>query len=115
MFKSVTTFDKPHDIYYHGVFCGLKMFLKEENMNTITIKIDGQFVSKSSKNAVAAGSSNVCNLEFVFDESWRGFAKRVLWRDSKGENLTSIILTPEIENELVYKSTVPSSVTTSAG
>ena len=84
-------------------------------MNTITIKIDGQFVSKSSKNAVAAGSSNACNLEFVFDESWRGFAKRVLWRDSKGENLTSIILTPEFENELVYKSTVPASVTGSAG
>lgn len=79
-------------------------------MNSITIKINGQFVTKSSKNAGAAGSSNVTKMKFVFDESWRGFAKRVLWRDSKGENLTSIILTPDIENELTYSSTIPQSV-----
>ncbi len=79
-------------------------------MNSITIKINGQFVTKSNKNAGAAGSSNVAKIEFVFDESWRGFAKRVLWRDSKGENLTSIILSPDLENELTYFSTVPQSV-----
>ncbi len=79
-------------------------------MNSITIKINGQFVTKSTKNAGAAGSSNSSEIKFVFDESWRGFAKRVLWRDSKGENLTSIILTPDIENELTYFSTIPQSV-----
>lgn len=79
-------------------------------MNSITIKINGQFVTKSSKNAGAAGSSNASEVKFVFDESWRGFAKRVLWRDSKGENLTSIILTPDLENELTYFSTIPQSI-----
>ena len=78
-------------------------------MNTITIKIDGQFVTKSSKNAGAAGSSNSCELNFEFDESWLGFAKRVVWRDSKGENPTSILLAQDLENPLLYKSTIPSS------
>ena len=89
---------------------GVFAYKKEVNMNSITIKINGQFVTKSTKNAGAAGSSNVTNIKFIFDESWRGFAKRVLWRDSKGENLTSIILTPDIENELTYFSTIPQSV-----
>lgn len=84
-------------------------------MSIVTIKIDGQFVTKSSKNASAAGSSSVCELKFIFDESWRGFAKRVLWRDSKGENLTSIILTPDLEQELTYLSAVPQNVTGSPG
>lgn len=84
-------------------------------MDSVIIKINGQFVTKSSKNACAAGSSNVCSLKFIFDESWRGFAKRVLWRDCKGENLTSIILTPDLEDSLTYTSAVPSSVTASYG
>lgn len=79
-------------------------------MNSITIKINGQFVTKSTKNAGASGSSNASEIKFVFDESWGGFAKRVLWRDSKGENLTSIILTPDLEKELTYFSTIPQSV-----
>jgi len=84
-------------------------------MNTITIKINGQFVTKSSKNAGAAGSSNACGIKFVFDESWLGFAKRVIWRDSKGENPTSILLTQDLENPLVYTTSIPPSVTGSAG
>ncbi len=84
-------------------------------MNTITIKIDGQFVTKSSKNAGAAGSSNACELKLIFDESWLGFAKRVIWRDSKGENPTSILLTQDLENPLVYTTSIPPSVTGSEG
>ena len=84
-------------------------------MNSVTININGQFVSKNTKNAGAAGSSNSCEVRFEFDNSWRGFAKRVLWRDSKGENLTSVILVPEIGNGLEYVSTVPAGVTGSPG
>ena len=84
-------------------------------MNGITIKVNGQFITKSSKNAGAAGSSNTCSLKFVFDESWQGFGKRVLWRDSKGENLTSIILVPDISGKQEYASYVPGSVTNTPG
>ena len=84
-------------------------------MNTITVKVNGQFVTKNTKNLCAAGSSNLPDILFSFDESWRGFGKRVLWRDSKGENLTSIILVPKTDDELTYVSAVPSTVTQSAG
>ena len=87
--------------------------VKEEIMNSITIKINGQFASKSSKNIGAAGSS--AEIKFIFDESWKNYAKRVLWRDCKGENLTSIILVPDIENPDTYISGVPSSVMKEAG
>ena len=70
----------------------------KQNMNTITIKVKGQFASKSTKNAGAAGSQGA-KVKFVFDETWRNFAKRVLWRNSHGENLTSVILTPDIEDQ----------------
>ena len=79
-------------------------------MNGITIKINGQFLTKSSKNAGAAGSSNSCELKFIFDESWLGFAKRVIWRDSKGENCTTVLLSPEMENPNVCISSIPSKV-----
>ena len=84
-------------------------------MNTITININGQFISKSSKNAGAAGNSNAVDLKFIFDESWRGFGKRVLWRDSKGENLTSIILTPNVSGTLEYNSYIPQIATAFPG
>ena len=74
-----------------------------------TINIKGQFVSKNSKNAGAAGSSNLNNLKFIFDESWAGCGKRVIWRDSKGENPTSIILAPGMGNSLEYDSYIPHS------
>lgn len=81
----------------------------------LTIHINGQFVSKSSKNVFPTGSANTAELQFIFDESWLGYAKRVLWRDAKGENLTSVLLSPEPMQKNIYKSIVPSAVTTSAG
>jgi len=80
-------------------------------MENIIIKINGQFVSKSSKNAGSAGSSETTMLTFVFDDSWNGYAKRVIWRDAKGENETSIILVPDVaESTSCYTSTVPAEV-----
>ena len=72
-------------------------------MNSLTITVKGHYVEKSGKNAGAAGSSNTCRLKFVFDESWRGYSKRVLWRDSRGENLTSVILSPKIGESRIGK------------
>ena len=85
-------------------------------MSSITININGQFVSKSSKNIGAAGSANAIELIFNFDEEWLGLAKRIIWRDSKGENETSVILVPEVEeSSFRYLTYVPASVTTETG
>ena len=81
----------------------------------VTIHINGQFVSKSSKNVNPTGSANTAELQFIFDDSWLGYAKRVLWRDAKGENLTSVLLSAEPMQKNIYNSTVPTAVTTSAG
>lgn len=84
-------------------------------MNDIIIKVSGQFISKNSKNAGAAGEANSCSIKFCFDSSWAGFSKRVLWRDSKGENLTSVILVPDIENQSEYNSIIPACITKTSG
>ena len=84
--------------------------------NTIKIEINGQFIKKSSKNAGAAGSGNSQNLEIIFDESWLGFGKRIIWRDAKGENETSIILVPKAEEDnLIYETIIPFEATREAG
>ena len=84
-------------------------------MKDIVIKVSGQFISKNSKNAGAAGDANSCSITFCFDSSWTGFSKRVLWRDSKGENLTSVILVPDIENQSEYKTSIPPCITKTQG
>ena len=81
----------------------------------LKIHINGQFVSKSSKNALPTGSANTTELQFIFDDSWLGYAKRVLWRDAKGENLTGVLLSAEPMQKNIYNSTVPTAVTQSAG
>ncbi len=84
--------------------------------NTIKIEINGQFIKKSSKNAGAAGSANSQNLEIIFDESWLGFGKRIIWRDAKGENETSVILAPKAEEDnLVYETIIPPEATKEMG
>lgn len=84
--------------------------------NTIKIEINGQFIKKSSKNAGAAGSGNTQNLEIVFDESWLGFGKRIIWRNAKGENETSVILIPKAEGDnLIYETTIPPEATGEMG
>ena len=84
--------------------------------NTIQININGQFVSKSSKNAGSAGSGNTVELFIKFDEGWAGFAKRIVWKNAKGENETHVLLVPEIESEnLSYKTTIPGEALTECG
>lgn len=85
-------------------------------MNSITVNINGQFVTKSAKNVGAAGSANTAELIIVFDESWTSFAKRIIWRDSKGENETSVILIPDAEGATSrYVTAVPATVMTEQG
>lgn len=80
-------------------------------MENITININGQFVSKSSKNAGSAGSSETTFLKFIFDDGWTGYAKRVIWRDAKGENETPVILVPDVaQNTSCYTSAIPAEV-----
>ena len=85
-------------------------------MNSITININGQFIKKSTKNAGASGSAEACELKFIFDETWDGYAKRVIWRDSFGENETSVILTTQIAAaSSEYSSYIPKEATARKG
>ncbi len=85
-------------------------------MSNITVNIKGQFISKSSKNAGAVGSANTTELILCFDSTWDGFAKRIVWRDAKGENEVKVLLVPEIaENTSVYRSYVPGEAATVEG
>lgn len=61
-------------------------------MRTINVEIVGQFIKKDNKNAGVKGESNATTLHITLDETWRGFGKRIIWRDATGQNPTSIIL-----------------------
>lgn len=85
-------------------------------MADITINIKGQFVTKSSKNAGSAGSANNTAINIVFNEEWEGFAKRIIWRNSKGENETSVLLVPEVaDTSTSYKTYIPPEATDTEG
>lgn len=84
---------------------------------TINVEINGQFVQKDNKNAGVMGEGNVTTMKIAFDETWRGYGKRIVWRNANGENPVTIVLfdlTPgedrEIPTEpapLVYSTTIP--------
>lgn len=80
-------------------------------MTIINVEVNEQFITKSSKNAGAVGSGNSVKMEITFDESWIGFGKRIIWRDSKNETPTSVLLTPSIENNLIYETFIPPEAT----
>lgn len=58
----------------------------------INVEINGQFVRKDNKNAGVMGERNVTAMNITFDETWRGFGKRIVWRDANGENPVSVVL-----------------------
>ena len=77
--------------------------------NLIKVKINGQFVSKSNKNAGSAGSGNAMKMEIEFSDDWNAFAKRIIWHDARGENEISVLLTPDVaETTNVYTTAVAS-------
>ena len=77
----------------------------------INIEVNEQFITKNSKNAGTVGSGNSVKMKILFDESWLSYAKRIIWRDAKNEAPTSILLTPSIENNLVYETLIPTEAT----
>lgn len=64
-------------------------------MRNIDAVITGEFINKSSKSAGVQGEGNVTTLTITFDASWDAFAKRVIWRDARGENPVAILLGPD--------------------
>ena len=64
---------------------------------TINVEINGQFVRKDNKNAGVMGEGNVTTMSITFDETWRGYGKRIIWRDANGENPVSIVFFEPID------------------
>lgn len=76
----------------------------------VNVEINGQYVRKDSKNAGVMGESNVTTLHITMDDTWRGFGKRIVWRDTNGENPVSVILfetDSAIADPLIYEVTIP--------
>ncbi len=76
----------------------------------INVEINGQFVQKDSKNAGVMGEGNVATLHITCDDSWRGYGKRIVWRDVNGENPVSVILFETDSapaDPLIYDTTIP--------
>lgn len=98
------------------IFSSGFFLLKGEGMNTIDIKINGQFITKSSKNAGAAGSGNTVSLKISFSDDWAGFAKRIVWKNANGENETKLLLCPEVSQSLsAYETPIPPEALTVSG
>ena len=75
--------------------------------NIININVNGQFISKSGKNAGGAGSGNSAALRITFGSEWNAFTKRIIWRDARGENETSVLLSAGLTEEAAYKTAIP--------
>lgn len=78
---------------------------------TINIDINGQFVRKDNKNAGVMGESNVTTLHITMDDTWRGYGKRIVWRNANGENPVSAVLfdVDSLPSDpLVYDTAIPS-------
>lgn len=64
----------------------------------INVAVNGEFARKNGKNAGVQGEANVCTLHITFDESWAGYGKRIVWRDTQGENPVAVILYNSIKD-----------------
>lgn len=66
-------------------------------MRTINVNVEGMFIKKDNKNGGVKGEANATQLHIVFDETWSGYGKRVIWRDAYGENPVAVDLTPSVD------------------
>ena len=66
-------------------------------MRTINVNVNGMFIQKDNKNGGVKGEANATQLHIVFDETWSGYGKRVIWRDAYGENPVAVDLTPSVD------------------
>lgn len=81
-------------------------------MRNIEIFVNGNFCRKDSNNAGTQGEASVTSLNLTFSDDWAGYAKRIVWRDAKGENPTAILLAG---NEQPYTTLIPPEALTEAG
>ena len=82
-------------------------------MRTIHVTVTGEFISKDNKNGGVQGEANATQLHIVFDNTWSGYGKRVIWRDAYGENPVAVVLTPTVEglidgDTLTFDTPIPS-------
>lgn len=69
----------------------------------IHVIVNGSFVQKDSKNAGTQGEGNATNLHIEMSMDWKEYSKRIIWRDSKGENPVSVLLYHSVEDSLEGK------------
>ena len=75
----------------------------------IEVRINGSFADMSHKLAGVQGEGNVTRMRIIFDESWRGFGKRIVWRNALGLDQVSVILGADQRdgNDLTYAIMIP--------
>ena len=80
-------------------------------MRTIHVNITGMFVQKDCKNGGVQGEGNATQLHITFDETWKGYGKRVIWRNAQGENPVAVVLIAAAAagtaNTLTYDTPIP--------
>lgn len=80
----------------------------------INVSVNGEFISKDNSVGGVQGEGNATNIHLVFDASWAGYGKRVIWRNAQGEDPVAVILTHSPEemaeasyDELVFDTPIP--------
>lgn len=74
----------------------------------INVKAFGSHISKDSQTAGVRGEAGVSYLCITFDESWDGFAKRVIFWDAQGKNpVTRTLVAHEPGNVRLFIVVIP--------
>lgn len=88
-------------------------------MRSISMAVNGAYITKDNENAGVQGEANVTQLDITFDESWDGLAKKCTWWDAKGENPVARTLTTDLadlpDNPRAYTVTIPGEPLAEAG
>lgn len=86
---------------------------------TINIAVDGVFLTKSGKNAGVQGEANVTGLHITMSRDWKGYSKRILWRDARGETTVAVLLFEKVDttawDPLCYDTLIPAEPLSQAG
>lgn len=87
----------------------------------INVDVSGEFVNKDNKNAGTQGEGNAVTLHITLSEDWKGYSKRIVWRNALGENPVAILLYDGIKdqeseaNPLVFDTKIPMEAMTEPG
>lgn len=86
----------------------------------VDVKISGTRLSKETNRAGVQGEANVTHMRLSFDESWKGFAKKITFWNARGKNPVTIPLTADmLENIAVstctYLCLIPGEAMTEGG